>query len=1383
MKNTVDACMNVNVCNNVQIVKGQSKESENAEFDTFISYFDFDQENLSDVQCGMLKNCLFKHRDIFVTKENPSLGFTSLVEHTIHLKPNAVSKHHKPYRLSPDKREVLRTQLTELLNQGIITPVNEKEDIPISSPIVLVSKRRQPNSGKSTTPQEAHLSSYRFCCDFRYLNSQTQPFRYTIPNLQELIESLNVTHPNFITSIDLSSGFFQMGIAKDSTKYTAFNTCFGTYKFLRLPMGLSTSPNSFQLLMDKLLRGLTYKSVLCYLDDVIVCSNTFEKHLSDLCEVFQRFKDAGLKLNPTKCTFARDQCVFLGHHISKDGIRPPSVRLDVIRSYPTPTSQKQLRRAMGLFNWFRKFIPRFSDKAYPLNLLLKKGVRFVWTQDHQRAFDDIKAALVNSDALAFPDYDREFRLAVDTSSRGLGYMLYQIHQDGTRRVVRFGSKGLNKYQQSYGPTKLELLGMVYSVLDCASYLRGRHFVVECDHQALQPLFQKQLHGAIYERWIAILQQFDLAIEYKPATQMQVPDALSRCHPHSDLGVMDSSPVEEDPYFPYMTDVHTTGVKLPSGKLLSEVLKETNKSEPEVNRISLLTENLANPKFDYDADTEDVDVILSKHRKTRRLHTRGKTRVFQTAKSMCEDYTGLKINVDTCEQINTDTDTCANISSENSDTCEKILCDKTDTCAEPVNEICDELSISTELETRHNPLTLTTEIDDIRELESEPHLFTIPNNDTSTEPVVQNNFYQITTEISSDEKLEEQADKPLDGGGISFPDNIPCCEIFQHTTLTRTSVRDMQRNDNYYKLIIDYLQNDNLPDGQKEARRIILESADYAIIGDLLFHSRVAKSKRTKAMCHYQLALPQDAIPVILQLYHDSLFSGHCGIQETLDRIREHYFFPKMTVIISDYVKSCSKCQARKLGRTAKPSITAFPTPTKPFDVWELDLYGPLPVTPSGKSYIFTAVDLFSKYLFTMPIANSDALSVGVAIFHLVCTFGVCSTFISDRGSEFVAKATKETCKLLQIHQDFTPSYAHNCLGACERGHHVLATKLTPYMNDRRNNWEDLLPAIVFSMNASVNSTCGYSPYEIVYGHRPKFPLSGVPLDMQTFPKDIHDYMQSLKHTLSAVHADMLTHIQTSQTKMTDSVNAKSHPTSFSVGDYVYLQSTPIGTGQKLQELFKGPYVVKETVTAHLVILFDPSTQKTLDKPIHINRLKYAYVRAPTPTNYFQIARSIYKDQAVQTSSITQELDEPSSTQTITDSVLPEYQTSSSQESHSVSSTQSESPVHPSADPHPAPTVLPRPRRTIRKPLRYQDNCVNPSDLSSSDVCSPNILYKVKRILAQRGTGPNVEYLVHFVGEPSQKATWVKFEDLNDTARNFVKSHQLQSVVCDIVASV
>lgn len=312
------------------------------------------------------------------------------------------------------------------------------------------------------------------------------------------------------------------------------------------------------------------------------------------------------------------------------------------------------------------------------------------------------------------------------------------------------------------------------------------------------------------------------------------------------------------------------------------------------------------------------------------------------------------------------------------------------------------------------------------------------------------------------------------------------------------------------------------------------------------------------------------------------------------------------------------------------------------------------------------------------------------------------------------------------------------------------------MNDQSNNWEYLLPAIVFSMNASVNSTSGYSPHEIVYGHRPRFPLSGVSIDMKTLPKDIHGYLQNLQRTLATIYEDMLTHIQASQTKMMDTVNAKSRPISFTTGDYVYLQSTPVGTGQKLQELFKGPFVVKATVSTHLIKLFDPSTQKTLDKPVHVNRLKHAYIRAPTPENYFQITRSVYRDQAVQTFDLNQEDDETSHPQVMSDDSVQSDHMTRTQETHSESAVQSESSVPPTVDPdpHPVPGVSTRPRRTIRKPLRYQDRSVDLGDISSSDHCSPTILYKIKRILPKRGSGHDVEYLVHFIGEPSQLKSYM-----------------------------
>jgi len=278
-------------------------------YDKFSSYFDFTDTNLTVDQKVELQKCLYDHRSVFVTEESPDLGFTDLVQHRIHLKANAQSKHIHPYRLPPHKREVLRHQLDELLRQGIIVPVEQPGSLPITSPIVLVSKRKTKGDFIPGSREES-LALYRFCLDFRHLNSQTEDFHYRIPDLQELTEFFSDRKPRYITSLDVSQSFFQMGIDPDSSPYTAFNSCFGTFCFRRLPMGLKTAASSFQLLMDKVLHGLTFRSVLCYLDDVCVISESYEQHLADLKEVLGRFRDVGLKLGPKKCAFAQQRCEF-----------------------------------------------------------------------------------------------------------------------------------------------------------------------------------------------------------------------------------------------------------------------------------------------------------------------------------------------------------------------------------------------------------------------------------------------------------------------------------------------------------------------------------------------------------------------------------------------------------------------------------------------------------------------------------------------------------------------------------------------------------------------------------------------------------------------------------------------------------------------------------------------------------------------------------------------------------------------------------------------------------------------------------------------------------------------------------------------------------------
>ena len=280
---------------NVQL-QSERTDSDSHDTDKFLSYFEI-PDHLSLEQKQQLTDCLKQHKDLFVTDENPSLGYTDVIEHKICLKPDFKPKHQQPYRLPPDKKNILRDHLDELLKQGIIAPVQETEEIPITSPIVLVSKRNRPKANNPSQKPKS-LAQFRFCCDFRYLNSQCNDFRYFLPDLQDLTESFSDRKPVFLTAIDLSSGFFQLSIAPESQKFTAFNTCFGTFKFLRLPMGLSSGPASMQLLMDKVLKGLTFRSCLCYLDDVLIVSESFDNHIADLNEVFTRLENAGLKLGP-----------------------------------------------------------------------------------------------------------------------------------------------------------------------------------------------------------------------------------------------------------------------------------------------------------------------------------------------------------------------------------------------------------------------------------------------------------------------------------------------------------------------------------------------------------------------------------------------------------------------------------------------------------------------------------------------------------------------------------------------------------------------------------------------------------------------------------------------------------------------------------------------------------------------------------------------------------------------------------------------------------------------------------------------------------------------------------------------------------------------------
>ena len=371
---------------------------------------------------------------------------------------------------------------------------------------------------------------------------------------------------------------------------------------------------------------------------------------------------------------------------------------------------------------------------------------------------------------------------------------------------------------------------------------------------------------------------------------------------------------------------------------------------------------------------------------------------------------------------------------------------------------------------------------------------------------------VDSELTTSSLSESQSSANEMHGNNRSIENV---DLFKSFYFSPDKISALQRKDCDLRYLIQYLESKELPKSQKRARKLFLQSADYCFIDGLLFHCRVSKSLRSSNISQYQLAVPETMIKTVLGLYHDSPMGGHSGIQDTLDRVKEHYFFSRMSQLITDYVRFCPDCQKRKQTKVhTKSRVTAYGTPSGPFQVWQIDLYGNLPIAPQGYTYILTATDLFSKYLVTIPLANKDTLSVASGFMQLFTKHGVCDTLLSDSGVENVSNVMAEVCRQLCIPQEFSPAFVHKCLGAVERVHRTMSERLTPYMNSRLNNWIDILPFITFSINQSVHSGSKHSPHEIIYGQRLKFPLSPPtpPPDFDTIPPDMRTYVRTCRQT-------------------------------------------------------------------------------------------------------------------------------------------------------------------------------------------------------------------------------------------------------------------------------
>ena len=495
-------CLTSEICRETGVVTPLTDDSQEVVVPTHLQdLYERSINNKTEEERAIIGSLLVKFQDMF-SKDDNDLGRTHLIEHEID------TGDTKPIKLPPRRMPMAfagedLAALQKLKDQGSIRPSSS----PWAAPLVLVRKKD---------------GSDRPCVDYRRLNFSTRKDAFPIPRTQDCLDALEGA--KLFPTLDITSAYNQIPVREEDIAKTAF---ISKYQFTTMPFGLCNAPATFQRLMEVALNGLQWITCLIYLDDVIIYGSSFDDHINRLEAVLVRISQAGLKLKPRKCHFFHEEVAFLGHLVSGAGVLPHPDNIQKLLDWPVPANVTEVRGILGLGNYYRRFVRDFSKMVHPLTELTKKEKAFIWTGPCQEAFEKLKQALVSPDIMAFPSVSGLFILDTDASDRTIGAVLSQL-QDGSERVIAYGSHALNKAECNYCVTDRELLAVMFFMIQYKHYLLGRHFLVRSDHQALRWLFNLKEPKSRIARWIELLSAFDFDIEYHPGKKHGNADALSRC---------------------------------------------------------------------------------------------------------------------------------------------------------------------------------------------------------------------------------------------------------------------------------------------------------------------------------------------------------------------------------------------------------------------------------------------------------------------------------------------------------------------------------------------------------------------------------------------------------------------------------------------------------------------------------------------------------------------------------------------------------------------------------------------------------------------------------------------------------------------------------------
>ena len=439
--------------------------------------------------------------DVF-PEELPGMPPDRSVEFVIELVPGTAPISKRPYRMPPEELAELKKQLEELEGKGFIQPSTSSW----GCPGLFVKKK------DTTIP--------RLVVDYRPLNAATIKNKYPLPRINDLFDQLSGA--TVFSKMDLRSGYHQIKIRTEDIPKTAFTTRYGLYEYTVMSFGLTNAPATFMRLMNSVFMEYLDKFVVIYIDDILIYSKTEEEHAEHLRLVLTKLREHRLYAKFSKCEFWLRELIFLGHVVSANGVAVIPDKVQSILEMKAPTTVKGVRRFLGLAGYYRRFIENFSKIAKPMTELLKKDKKFEWSEKAEQAFQLLKTKLTTAPVLVLPDTSKDFVIFCDASHQGLGCVLMQ---DG--HVVAYASRQLKPHELNYPTHDLELAAVVHALKQWRPYLFGNRCEIYSDHQSLKYLFTQPDLNLRQRRWLELIKDYDVGINYQPGKANVVADALSR----------------------------------------------------------------------------------------------------------------------------------------------------------------------------------------------------------------------------------------------------------------------------------------------------------------------------------------------------------------------------------------------------------------------------------------------------------------------------------------------------------------------------------------------------------------------------------------------------------------------------------------------------------------------------------------------------------------------------------------------------------------------------------------------------------------------------------------------------------------------------------------